>query len=98
MERYFKQKASCPAEDEINWDEEIKYDPSLRKEIDSYHPNLREKVRRKYFPLLKIGEKEKSRRFMREWFDEFGHWLQYSETKHKAYYFYYFLFREKKDA
>ena len=48
MERYFKQKASYPAEDEINWDEEIKYDPSLRKEIDSYHPNLREKVRRKY--------------------------------------------------
>ncbi|KAG2628472.1 hypothetical protein PVAP13_3KG389954 [Panicum virgatum] len=69
MERYFKQKASCPTEDEINWDEEIKYDPK--------------KVRRKYlengpcqprsinFSLLKIGEKEKSRRFMREWFDEF---------------------------
>jgi dTDP-D-glucose 4,6-dehydratase len=33
--------------DEINWDEEIKYDPGLRKEIDAYHPNLREKVRRK---------------------------------------------------
>jgi len=110
MERYFKRKASCLAEDEINWDEEIQYDPGLRKEIDSYHPNLREKVRRKYlengpcqprginFPLLNIGEKDKQRRFMREWFDEFGHWLEYSETKHKAYYFYYFLFREKKDA
>ena len=48
MERYFKRKASCAAEDEINWDEEIQYDPGLRKEIDSYHPNLREKVRRKY--------------------------------------------------
>ena len=48
MERYYKRKASCPAEDEINWDEQIQYDPSLRKEIDSYHPNLREKVRRKY--------------------------------------------------
>ncbi|KAG2539393.1 hypothetical protein PVAP13_9NG471214 [Panicum virgatum] len=40
MERYFKRKASCAAEDEINWDEEIQYDPGLRKEIDSYHPNL----------------------------------------------------------
>ena len=66
MERYFKRKASCPVEDEINWDEEIKYDPSLRKEIDSYHPNLRKKGEKKYlengpcqplginFPLLKI--------------------------------------------
>ena len=83
MERYFRRKASCQAQDEINWDEEIKYDSGLRKEIDSYHPNLRENVRRKYlengpcqprginFPLVKIGEKEKSRRFMREWFDEF---------------------------
>ena len=35
---------------------------------------------------------------MREWFDEFGPWLEYSETKQKAYCFYCFLFREKKDA
>ena len=48
MERYFKRKASCLTEDEINWDEVIKYDPGLRKEIDFYHPNLREKGRRKY--------------------------------------------------
>ena len=110
MERYFKRKASCAAEDEINWDEEIQYDPGLRKEIDSYHPNLREKVRRKYlengpcqprginFPLLNIGEKDKQRRFMREWFDEFGPWLEYSEKTQRAYCFYCFLFREKKDA
>ena len=43
MERYFRRKASCPAEDEINWDA-----PVLRKEIDSNHPNLREKVRKKF--------------------------------------------------
>jgi len=36
----------CP--DEISWDEETKYDPCLRKEIDAYHPNVKEKVRRKY--------------------------------------------------
>ena len=97
MERYFKRKASCLAEDEINWDEEIQYDPGLRKEIDSYHPNLREKVRRKYlengpcqprtidFSLQKVGYKEKQRRFIGEWFDEFGPWFEYSEKKHKAF-------------
>ena len=56
MERFFKRKAPEPAStnahnlclDDINWEEEIKYDPGLRKQIDDYHPNLREKVRRKY--------------------------------------------------
>jgi hypothetical protein len=33
---------------EINWEEEIKYDPGLRKLIDAYHPNQRERVRRTY--------------------------------------------------
>jgi hypothetical protein len=48
---YFKRKApdandannpqnSCL--DDINLEEEIKYDPGLRKQIDDYHPNLRE--------------------------------------------------------
>ena len=55
MERYYKRKAQDTIDanrtlcsDEINWDEETKYDPCLRKEIDAYHPNVREKVRRKY--------------------------------------------------
>jgi hypothetical protein len=34
--------------DDINWKEEIKYDPVLRKKVDDYHPNLQERVRRKY--------------------------------------------------
>jgi hypothetical protein len=117
MERYYKRKAqdtidgnriSCP--DESIGNEEIKYDHGLRKEIDAYHPNLREKVRRKYlengpcqprtcdFPVTQIGEKEKPRRFVPEWFDEFGPWLEYSEAKDIAYCFYCFLFRENKDA
>jgi hypothetical protein len=94
--------------DDINWEEEIKYDPGLRKLIDDYHPNQRERVRRKYlengpsqprtcnFPYLEIGGS--MRRFIPEWFDEFESWLEYSESKDKAYCFCCFLFREKKDA
>ena len=117
MERFYKRKAqdidsannnrnSCL--DDLNWEEEIKYDPGLRKQIDAYHPNHREKVRRKYlengpcqprtcnFPVSDIGDKP--RRFIPEWFDEFGSWLEYSESKDRAYCFCCFLFREKKDA
>jgi hypothetical protein len=57
MEKYFKRKAPeidggnssrNPYPNDINWEEEIKYDPGIRKQIDAYHPNHREKVRRKY--------------------------------------------------
>jgi dTDP-D-glucose 4,6-dehydratase len=51
MERYYKRKAQEAIDanrilspDEINWDEEINYDPGLRKEIDSYHLNLRRPI------------------------------------------------------
>ena len=110
MERFFKRKAPDSRPDDINWEEEIKYDLGLRKKINSYHPNLRERVRRKYlengpcqprtcnFPSTLIGEKDNPRRFQPEWFDEFGSWLEYSESKDRAYYFCCFLFREKKDA
>ena len=50
MERYYKRKAQDTIDanrtsclDELNWDEEIKYDPNLRKEIDAYHRNLRKR-------------------------------------------------------
>ena len=49
------------------------------------------------FPPTQIGEIENPRSFQPEWFDEFD-WLEYSETKKRAYCFYCFLFREKKDA
>uniref|UniRef100_I1P1W2 HAT C-terminal dimerisation domain-containing protein n=1 Tax=Oryza glaberrima TaxID=4538 RepID=I1P1W2_ORYGL len=57
MERFYKRKVPEPNSannacnsclDDINWEDEIKYDPGLRKQIDEYHPNLRERVRRKY--------------------------------------------------
>ena len=117
MERFYKRKAPEPDSgnntrnsrlDDINWEEEIKFDPGLRKQIDDYHPNVRERVRRKYlengpcqprtvhFPVTDIGGIP--RRFVPEWFDEFGGWLEYSESKDRAYCFYCFLFREKKDG
>ena len=39
MERFLKRKAP-----DINREEEIKHDLGLRKEIDAYHPNQRERV------------------------------------------------------
>jgi len=70
----------------------------------AYHPNIRESLRRKYlikgpcqpctldFPSTRIGQK--TRRFNPEWFDEFGNWLEYSESTHRAYCFTCFLFRD----
>jgi hypothetical protein len=64
-------------------------------------------VRRKYlqngpsqprtcsFPCSEIGGS--LRRFIPEWFDEFGRCLEYSESKGRAYCFCCFLFRDKKD-
>jgi hypothetical protein len=80
----------------INWEEEIQFDPGKRKEICAYHPNLRESVRRRYlvngpcqprtlnFPSTQIGGK--NRRFNPELFDEFGNWLEYSESTDRAYF------------
>ncbi|PNT70200.1 hypothetical protein BRADI_2g07593v3 [Brachypodium distachyon] len=80
-----KRKApSQDASENINWKEEIQYDPGKRKLIEHYHPNLKDTVRRKYlvngpcqprnidFPYLEFGNKR--RRFNPDWFDEFGSW------------------------
>ena len=113
MQRYFKRKApDSPSNDQqcINLEDKIEFDPGKRKEISKYHPNIRDVVRRKYlengpcqlrthdFPSTKIGEK--NRRFNPDWFNEFGSWLEYSESKDKAYCFPCFLMRgrSKKEA
>ena len=92
--------------EEINWEEEIQFDPGKRRSIDEYHPNQSDMVRRKYlangpcqprtgdFKVTEISGRD--RRFVREWFDEFGSWLEYSESKRKAYCFCCFLFRPRK--
>ena len=110
MERFYKRKAPEPnsevhSQDDINWEEEIKYDLGLRKLIDDYHPNQRDRVRRKYLEngpsqprTCNFPSSEKGRRFIPEWFDEFGSWLEYSESKDRAYCFCCFLFRDKKDG
>ncbi|KAL6599154.1 hypothetical protein ACP70R_046018 [Stipagrostis hirtigluma subsp. patula] len=93
------------AEEDINWEEEIQFDPGKRKETDDYHPNHKDKVRRKYlengpcqprtlnFPITSMWGK--NRRFNPEWFDEFGNWLEYSESKDRAYCFPCFLMRDR---
>lgn len=118
MERFYKRKAPEPDSgdnarnsclDDVNREEETIYDPGwLTKQIDDYHPNLRERLRRKYlengpcqpltcrFSVIEIGGGP--RRFIPEWFNEFGGWLEYSESKDRAYCFCYFLFRHKKDG
>lgn len=96
--------------EDINWEVEIQFDPGKRKRIEDYHPNQKEMVRRKYLdngpcqprpddlPVTNIGGRD--RKFNPEWYDEFGSWLEYSESKDKVYCFYCFLFRDpnKKSA
>lgn len=97
---------SSQAREEINWEEEVEFDPGKRRCIDEYPPNLKDLVRRKYLAngpcqprtcdFLATEICGKDRRFVSEWFDEFGSWLEYSESKHKAYCFCCFLFRPRK--
>jgi hypothetical protein len=88
---------------DMNWEEEIQFDPGKRKSIEQYRPNQKDLVRRKYldngpcqprthdFPFRMTADK--NRRFNPAWFDEYGSWIEYSESKDKAYCFCCFLFR-----
>ncbi|BAH91600.1 Os02g0234000 [Oryza sativa Japonica Group] len=79
MENYLKRKVpdssnnartSCPEVNDLNWKEEIKYDPGLRKPIDAYHPNLRDRIqsedaKKAYFTRLN-GSISVARRLLKQ--------------------------------
>ncbi|CAN6712516.1 unnamed protein product [Malus baccata var. baccata] len=87
---------------EIN-SETLQYDPGLRRPILSYHPNVRDQVRRAYlqnkpcqpkthaFPYTNFGTKP--RRFNPAWFTQFPNWLEYSTSQDAAYCLCCYLFK-----
>ncbi|XP_024042885.1 zinc finger MYM-type protein 1-like [Citrus clementina] len=80
-------------------------DPGLRTVISKLDPNIQDEVRRAYlqmgpfqpqshdFPTRLLGEK--SRRFVRSWFDNYLDWLEYSIVKDAAFCLYCYVFREE---
>ncbi|EEC72791.1 hypothetical protein OsI_06473 [Oryza sativa Indica Group] len=86
MENYLKRKVpdssnnartSCPEVNDLNWKEEIKYDPRLRKPIDAYHPNLRDRIqsedaKKAYFTRLN-GSISVARRLLKQGLPFRGH-------------------------
>ena len=78
-------------------------DPGKRIPISSYDANVQDKVRRHYlqngpcqpkahkFPVTMFGKK--SRRFNPGWFEEYGSWLEYSESKDAAFFICCYLFK-----
>lgn len=113
--KYFKRKLESQCQDKWHIEKNAKVDndefsvealptdPGLRLPIITYHPNLRDRVRRHYmlkgpcqpkdhsFPFTKFGTK--SRRFNRDWFLEYESWLEYSIEKDAAYCICCYLFR-----
>ncbi|XP_024960417.1 zinc finger MYM-type protein 1-like [Cynara cardunculus var. scolymus] len=84
---------------------DLPWDPSERKRISEYHPNLRDEIRRKYlirgpcqprnhdFPRKMIGKN--ARRFCPTWYDRYGNWLEYSVKADKAFCLCCYLFRDQ---
>ncbi|EEC78477.1 hypothetical protein OsI_18366 [Oryza sativa Indica Group] len=86
MEKYLKRKVpdssnnartACPEVNDLNWKEEIKYDPGLRKPIDAYHPNLRDRIqseaaKKAYFTRLN-GSISVARRLLKQGLPFRGH-------------------------
>lgn len=80
-------------DDEFN-PAEIVCDPAHRQQIDDYHPNMQDQVRRAY--LLKgptqltnkFGNKKGSKNwaFSKDWFKKYD-WIEYSESEQIAFYF-----------
>ncbi|KAL4575890.1 hypothetical protein LXL04_011977 [Taraxacum kok-saghyz] len=86
---------------------EIEHDPGLRKPIWKYVANMRDEIRRAYLRsgphqivLTKYpasGPESHPRRFVSRWYSEFP-WLEYSQSKDRAYCFYCYLFLEESNT
>ncbi|XP_058774666.1 uncharacterized protein LOC131648942 [Vicia villosa] len=82
---------------------EIVCDPGRKKQISEYAPDIQDQVRRAYilkgpmqpdlssFPRTPFGSV--TRAFSKSWYKNYT-WLEYSEIKDAAYYFYCFLFKQ----
>lgn len=82
-------------------EEEIVYDPGLRRQIEDFSFHLRDQLRRKYldigpcrphghvFPSTKYSNDERS--FQEKWFQKFD-WLEYSVIKNAAFCLWCYLF------
>ncbi|CAH9089888.1 unnamed protein product [Cuscuta epithymum] len=75
-------------------DDDIVGDPGLRKPIETYDVNIRDKLRRRYltkgpcqprdFKFPQSDFNGRNRSFQKQWFDEFN-WLEYSVAKDAAF-------------
>jgi len=107
MERYYQPITSQPTTSTSNSYhnlDDLPSDLAQRKRILDYHPNERDKVRRKYltkgpcqpydhiFPQKRIGTA--LRRFNASWFGKYPSWLEYSTSTNKAYCLYCYLFKD----
>ncbi|ESQ50540.1 hypothetical protein EUTSA_v10023173mg [Eutrema salsugineum] len=98
--KQFLKRRSPPSNIELD---DLPYDPAKRKNIQDYHPDQRDEVRRKYLtrrPCQPCGHtfKQKSirnalRRFNPHWFDQYPDWLEYSMAEEKAFCLFCYLFR-----
>ena len=99
-------KMSCNSKEKVSLNlHDLPRDPDLRTTISNLDPNIQDEVRRAYlqmgpfqpqshdFPIRLLGEK--SRRFVRCWFDNYPDWLEYSILKDAAFCLCCYVFREE---
>src|SRR5438034_9538493 len=71
---------------------EILCDPTLRKQVAEYAPEIQDQVRRAYIlkgptqPILKFPRTD-SRTFSQSWYSRYN-WIEYSQSMDAAYCFY----------
>ncbi|ESQ50249.1 hypothetical protein EUTSA_v10002181mg [Eutrema salsugineum] len=99
MEQFLKRR-SPPSNIELD---DLPHDPAKRKNIQDYHPDQRDEVRRKYLtrgPCQPRSHTFKQKsvgnalwRFNPHWFDQYPDWFEYSMAEEKAFCLFCYLFR-----